>query len=131
MTAGFKAMELFDRDAVLRLNTLTAKAISQIKEVISLLDVPVCITGAGSMFRFHLMPDAPTTYREAYQTIEVRTLINELLDFLYFNENILMVNTFTCMFSTVTTQNEIDKLTDGLFRAFKALKPKLEELQKK
>jgi glutamate-1-semialdehyde 2,1-aminomutase len=131
MTAGFKAMELFDRDAVLRLNTLTAKAISQIKEVISLLDVPVCITGAGSMFRFHLMPDAPTTYREAYQTIEVRTLINELLDFLYFNENILMVNTFTCMFSTVMTQNEIDKLTDGLFRAFKALKPKLEELQKK
>jgi glutamate-1-semialdehyde 2,1-aminomutase len=130
MTAGFKAMELFDRDAVLKLNTFTAKAISQIEEVIRLLDVPVCITGAGSMFRFHLKPYPPTTYREAYQTDEVRALINELLDFLYFNENILIINTFTCMLSTVMTQKEIDKLSEGLFRAFKALKPKLEDLQK-
>lgn len=130
MTAGFKAMELFDRDAVLRLNAFTDKAISQIEEMISLLDVPVCITGAGSMFRFHLKPDPPTTYREAYQRDEVRALINELLDFLYFKENILIINTFTCMLSTVMTQTEIDKLTEGLFRAFKALKPKLEDLQK-
>ena len=126
MTAGFKAMELFDRDAVLRLNALTNKAIRQIEEVISLVDVPVSITGAGSMFRFHLMPIPPTTYREAYQTIELRSVINEILDFLYFNENILMVNTFACMFSTVLTQKEIDKLTEGLFRAFKNLKPKIE-----
>jgi len=130
MTAGFTAMELFDQDAVLRLNAFTNSAISQIEEVISLVDVPVSITGAGSMFRFHLMPIPPTTYREAYQTVEVRTVINELLDFLYFNENILMVNTFACMFSTVLTQKEIDKLTEGLFRAFKTLKPKLENLQK-
>jgi glutamate-1-semialdehyde 2,1-aminomutase len=131
MTAGFKAMELFDRDAVLRLNAFTDKAISQIEEVIDLLDVPVCITGAGSMFRFHLMPVPPTTYREAYQTTEVRALINELLDFLYFNENMLIINTFTCMFSTAMTQKEIDQLTEGLFRAFKAFKPQIQELQKK
>ncbi len=130
MTAGFKAMELFDRAAVLRINAFTGKAISQIEEVIALLDVPVCITGAGSMFRFHLMPVPPTTYREAYQTDKARAIINELLDFLYFNENILIINTFTCMMSTVMTQKEIDKLTEGLFRAFKALKPKLEDLQK-
>jgi len=131
MTAGFKTMELIDRNAILKLNILTDTAISQIQEVIRQLDVPVSITGAGSMFRFHLMPVPPTTYREAYQTIEVRTLINELFDYLYFNENILMINTLTCMFSTAMTQKEIDKLTEGLFRAFKALKPKLEELQKK
>lgn len=131
MIAGFKTMELFDRDAIHKLNNLTDTAISQIQEVIRLLDIPVSITGAGSMFRFHLMPVPPTTYRGAYQTIEVRAVINELLDYLYFNENILMINTLTCMFSTAMTQMEIDKLTEGLFRAFKASKPKLEELQKK
>jgi glutamate-1-semialdehyde 2,1-aminomutase len=39
-----------------------------------------------------------------------------------------MINTFSCMLSTVMTQKEIDKLTEGLLNAFKALKPKIEEL---
>ncbi len=130
MTAGFTAMELFDRETVLKLNAFTKSAINQIEDVIKLVDVPVSITGAGSMFRFHLMPTPPTTYREAYQTKEVVGVIKELLDFLYFEENILMINTFACMFSTVLTQKEIDKLSEGLMRAFKALKPKIENLQK-
>ncbi|MCU0235713.1 MAG: aspartate aminotransferase family protein [Acidobacteria bacterium] len=129
MTAGYVAMELFDKDAVLRLNALTDKAIRQIEEVIRLVDVPVSLTGAGSMFRFHLTPTPPSTYREAYQTKEANAIINELLDFLYFNEKMLMINTFACMFSTVMTQKEIDKLSDGLLRAFRALKPKIEKLQ--
>jgi glutamate-1-semialdehyde 2,1-aminomutase len=123
MTAGYAAMELFDEDAVEKLNALTKNAINQIKEVIRLVDVPVSITGAGSMFRFHLTPTPPATYREAYQSKETSAVINDLLDFLYFNENILMI--------TVLTQKEIDKLSEGLSRAFKALKPKIENLQKK
>lgn len=131
MTAGFVAMELFDKEAVRKLNALTGNAINQIKEVIRLVDVPVSITGAGSMFRFHLTPTPPATYRDAYQSQEALAVINKLLDFLYFNENILMINTFACMFSTVLMQKEIDRLSEGLLHAFKALKPKIEELQKR
>ena len=131
MTAGFVAMDLFDRDAVLKLNALTTSAVSQIKEVIRIADVPVSITGAGSMFRFHLTPTPPTTYREAYQTKETLSVLNELLDFLYFNEKMLMINTFSCMFSTVMTQKETDRLSEGLLRAFNALKPKIDSLQQK
>ncbi len=130
MTAGYVAMSLFDKEAVLKLNYLTEKAITQIEEVIRIVDVPVSITGAGSMFRFHLSLTPPTTYREAYQSKETISVINELLDFLYFNEKILMINTFACMFSTVLSQKEIDKLSEGLLRAFKTLKPKIENLQK-
>lgn len=130
MTAGLVAMELYNQDAVLKLNALTNTAIIQIEEIIKLVDIPVSITGAGSMFRLHLTPTPPTTYREAYQSKEVNCVINELLDFLYFNENILMINTFACMFSTVLSQKEIDKLTEGLLKAFKALKPKIMNLQK-
>jgi glutamate-1-semialdehyde 2,1-aminomutase len=130
MTAGYTAMKLFDNDAVSKLNTLTEKAIHQLKEVIKLVDVPVSITGAGSMFRFHLTQEPPKTYREAYQNKETNAVINELLDYLYFKENILMINTFACMFSTVMTQTEIDKLTEGIERAFRELGPKIINLQK-
>ena len=131
MTAGFVAMDLFNQDAVLKLNALTNNAVNQIKEVIRLADVPVSVTGAGSMLRFHLTPTPPTTYREAFQSKETISVVNELLDFLYSNEKILMVNTFSCMFSTVLTQKEIDRLSEGMLRAFSALKPKIEKLHQK
>ena len=128
MTAGYTAMKYFDKKAVAKLNALTDKAISQIREVIKLTDVPVSITGAGSMFRMHLRQTPPATYREAYQSKEVNAVINQLLDYMYNKENILMINTFSCMLSTVMTQKEIDMLTEGLHRAFKALKPKIDKL---
>lgn len=131
MTAGFVAMDLYDQDAVLKLNDLTNNALNQVREVIRIADVPVSVTGAGSMFRFHLTPTPPTTYREAYQTKETLSVLNELLDFLYFNERILMINTLSCMFSTVMTQKETDRLSEGLLRAFNALKPKIESLHQK
>ena len=53
MTAGYKAMQYFDKKAVTKLNALTQKAVSQIREAIQLADVPVSVTGAGSMFRMH------------------------------------------------------------------------------
>jgi glutamate-1-semialdehyde 2,1-aminomutase len=129
-TAGRVAMELFNKEAVLKLNILTQIAIDQINEAIKLADVPVSITGAGSMFRFHLKATPPTTYREAYQTKEAAGLINEILDYLYYEEKIMMINTLACMFSTVMTQKEVDILTNGILNAFKKFKPKLDNLQK-
>ena len=128
MTAGYKAMEHFDRKAVRDLNLLTKKAINQIHEAIKLEDVPLSITGAGSMFRMHLRAKPPQSYREAYQDEATKAVVNELLDYMYNKENILMINTFSCMLSTVMTQKEIDKLTEGLHRAFRALKPKINKL---
>ncbi|MEA2096611.1 MAG: aspartate aminotransferase family protein [Candidatus Cloacimonadota bacterium] len=128
MTAGRVAMELFDKKAVLKLNTLTQKAINQIEEAIKIADVPISITGAGSMFRIHLKASPPTTYREAYQTKETTTLIKKLLDYFFFNEKIMMVNTCTCMFSTALTQKEVDKLAEAMLNGFKIIKPELENI---
>lgn len=128
MTAGRVAMELFDQNAVDALNILTKKAIVQIENAIRIADVPVSITGAGSMFRIHFRLAAPQTYREAYQRPAVAAIINQLLDYLFYKENIIMINTCACMFSTAITQKEVDKLTDALLNGFKYIKPKLEEL---
>ncbi|MDH3321809.1 MAG: aminotransferase class III-fold pyridoxal phosphate-dependent enzyme, partial [Flavobacteriaceae bacterium] len=45
MTAGRVAMEMYDAQAVLRLNALTMTARKQIEAAIKIADVPVCITG--------------------------------------------------------------------------------------
>jgi len=128
MIAGRVAMELFDEEAVLKLNALTQKAINQIKEAINLVDIPISISGAGSMFRIHLTATPPITYREAFQTKEKSMLIKKLLDYLFINEKIMMVNTCTCMFSTALTQKEVDILSEAMLNGFKHVKPELENI---
>ncbi len=127
-TAGRVAMELFDEEAVLNLNKLTNTAKLQIEESIKIADVPISITGTGSMFRLHLQANAPTTYREGYQTKEDKAVLNELLDYLFLEENIIMINTCACMFATTLTQKEVDRLSEGLLNGFRLIKPKLELL---
>jgi glutamate-1-semialdehyde 2,1-aminomutase len=128
MTAGRVAMELYDEKAVSSLNAMALKARHQIGDAIRTADVPISITGAGSMFRMHFQPIAPTTYREAFQTIEIKDLINELLDYLFLKENILMINTCSCILATTLTQKEIDRLSEALLNGFKLIKPKLDQL---
>lgn len=128
MIAGRVAMELFDQDTVLNLNKLTQKAVEQIYEVIKIADIPASITGAGSMFRIHLRANPPTTYREAYQTKQIASIMNQLLDYLLISENIILTNTCACMFSTAITQKEVDRLSDALLNGFKLIKPELEKL---
>lgn len=125
MTAGYVAMDLFDKDAVRKINTITNVARQQIQDAIQLADVPISITGAGSMFRLHLKAEKPTTYREAYQSKSEKALIREILDYLFYQENIMMINTCACMFSTMVTQKEVDRLTEGFLNVFKHIKPKL------
>lgn len=127
-TAGRVAMELFDKHAVERLNQLTARAIGQVKEAISVAGIPASVTGAGSMFRIHLTPTPPSTYRQAYQPKEVSMLINELLDHVYNEGRIMMINTCACMFSTAITQREVDMLAQALLDGFRFIRPKLEKL---
>ncbi|MCZ7555406.1 MAG: aspartate aminotransferase family protein [Bacteroidia bacterium] len=131
MTAGYTAMTLFDHAAVQRLNALTAQAIGRIEEAIRLANVPVSITGAGSMFRMHLSEVAPATYREAWQPKETQKVIEELLEFMYTEEHILMINTFACMFSTVMGTAEVDRLAESLLRTFRALKPNIDAVARR
>ncbi len=129
MTAGCTAMKLFDKEAVSNLNELTSKAIEQIQESINIAEVPVSITGAGSMFRIHLRQNQPTTYREAFQPKEEQQIIKNILDYLYYEEKLLLINTCSCMFSTAITQTEVDILSDAFLRVFKKFKEQIIKIQ--
>jgi len=127
-TAGRVAMEMFDEEAVLKLNAFATNARNQIEEVIKIADVPACTTGAGSMFKIHFQEKAPNTYRDAYQNAETRAIVDELLDYLFLKENIVMINTLACMFSTTLTQGNVDQLSEGLLRGLEILKPRIDQL---
>ena len=130
-TAGLVAMELFDSDTVNNLNALVKIARNKVEEAIKDAGVPVCITGAGSMFRVHLRPTPPTTFREAYQDAETLKLVRQIIDHLYYEEEILVINTFTCVFSTSVTRTEVEIIADAFYRTFKKFKNQIIQLQKK
>ena len=126
--AGFTAMSMFDQSSVKKINSLADIAKKQIKEAINVADIPACVTGLGSMFRIHLQNSPPTNARETYQDNNTKKIINDLLDYLFLNENIIMINTCTCMLSTSLTQKEIDRLSQALLNGFKIIKPKINKL---
>jgi len=124
-TAGYVAMKMFDKDAVNDLNNLTLLAKKQINEAIILADIPACITGMGSMFRIHFKEHPPRNFRESYQDSNTKKIIKELLDYLFIEEKILLMNTCTCMFSTALIKSDIDHLTQALLNGFNKIKPLL------
>lgn len=130
MTAGKVAMELYDRQAVDDINKMAKTARKQIRAAIKEADVPVVMTGAGSMFRFHFRHKAPRNYRETFQDVEERKLIVDILDYLFFEEDLVMINTFACMFATTITQVEVDKLSESLHRAFKKYEKEIHSFAK-
>lgn len=121
MTAGFKSMQMFDRDAVLKLNKLTDYARLSLREAIKLADVPACVTGEGSMFRIHMKEKAPVSYRDGYVSPKESELIKTLLGHL-FDDGIMMINTCTGVLSTVMAEKEIDRLSEAVLSGLKKMK---------
>ncbi len=130
MTAGKVAMELYDRQAVDDINAMAEIAKNQIRAAAKQADIPLTITGIGSMFRLHFRHNAPRNYRETYQCPEERKLIVDILDYLFLHEDIIMINTFACMLATTITQTEVDILTESLLKAFEKFKPEIHSFVK-
>lgn len=125
MTAGKVAMEMFDRETVEKLNKTTQIAINHVQEAGKIADIPMCITGRGSMFKVHFRKQAPISYRDAYDDEQMRKVITAFLDHLY-QKRIMIINSCTSVFSTAITQTEIDILSEAMLSGFRHIKPLLD-----
>ena len=121
MTAGLKSMQMFDRDAVVKLNKLADYARISLGEAINLADVPACVSGEGSMFRIHMKENVPISYRDGYISAKESELIKTLLGHL-FDDGIMMINTCTGVLSTVMAEKEIDRLSEAVLSGLKKMK---------
>ena len=124
MVAGRVSMEIFDREAVKKLNTLCDKARNLITEAIKIADIPACVSGCGSMFRVHMKQQVPSNYRETYVSPEEKKLTSMLLDYL-FDNGIMSINTCSFTLSTVMSNKEIEILADVLLGGFRKIKDQL------
>lgn len=124
LTAGQVAMQMFDREAVKRINEISWKAIEQIVEAGKIAGIPMCITGRGSMFKIHFRETPPSSYREVYEDAETKKIMTAFLDHVY-EQGIMMINSCSCVVSTVITQKEVDILSNAVLSGFRHIKPML------
>ncbi len=117
VTAGLVAMELFDKEAVRRVNTLTKRAMTGIEAAIERTGVRACVTGGGSMFRVHLKERAPLNYRDAFLNPDESRQLLVLLDHL-FDSGFMMINTCSGAVSTAMGEAEIDALVAAIETGF-------------
>jgi glutamate-1-semialdehyde 2,1-aminomutase len=121
MTAGRVAMELFDAQAVERLNTLGDYTAARLREVIRLADVPASVTGTGSLYRIHLKAEAPKNYRDTHPSQAEKKAINAFINSLYDN-GIMMIHTGALTLSTPMTESHIDQLADAVLTSLKSIR---------
>ncbi|MDH3297457.1 MAG: aspartate aminotransferase family protein [Gemmatimonadota bacterium] len=120
MTAGLTAMELFDEEAIQRINALAARAREGIEQAICSTGITACVTGAGSMLRVHVKASPPTNYREAFWHAEERRQVTRLLDHLL-DEGITMMNTCSAALSTAMGESEVDAFVSAMERGFRVV----------
>jgi glutamate-1-semialdehyde 2,1-aminomutase len=121
MTAGLVTMELYDRDAVARVNSLAERAVEGINRAIEGTGASACVTGGGSMFRVHMKDHPPRNYREAFATPEESRRLHLLLDHL-FDAGFIMINTCSATTSTAMGEAEVDALVEAMSEGLKKVR---------
>lgn len=121
MTAGRVAMELFDAQAVKRLNALGDYTAARLREVIRITDVSASVTGSGSLYRIHLKAEAPKNYRDTHPSQAEKKATNAFINSLYDN-GIMMIHTGALTLSTPMTESHIDQLADAVLTSLKSIR---------
>ena len=122
MTAGLVTMELFDMNAVTRVNSLAQRAVEGINRAIEVTGASACVTGGGSMFRVHMKEHPPENYREAFVTPDESRRLSLLLDHL-FDAGFIMISTCSATTSTAMGEDEIDALVEAMAEGLEKLIP--------
>ena len=126
MTAGKVAMELFDQEAVNRLNSMAETARGQLREAARVAGIPARVNGSGSLFRIHLgLNEEPRSYRQILPCKIRGAWLRKMLDLAY-DAGIMMINTGTGALSTPMTRLEIDRLSESFLKAFREIKPDID-----
>jgi glutamate-1-semialdehyde 2,1-aminomutase len=124
MAAGLAAMELYDAEAVARLNQLGRLVRSRIAEAIAESGAPASVTGAGSLFRIHLKAEAPTDYRSLFPTPQEKEAMRRFIDELY-GAGIVLIHSGAGALSTPMGETEIDRLAEAVLRGLRRVKVQL------
>lgn len=113
MTAGLAAMRHLDHAAFEYLEMLGNCVRDGISRAISHRGVPLCVTGAASLFRIHPMARIPNDYREAYPAPAGAALMKQLTRF-FADNGIILPHGAAAAISTSMTHVDAEFIVDVL-----------------
>ncbi len=116
MVAGLTAMEHMTGDAFAHLNSIGEYARDGLRQIIADRRLALSVCGLGSMFRVHLAPKPPTSYREAWLPPLASTLHHELGLSLAAHGVMMPSDTSACC-SVPMTKQDIDFFLDAFKKA--------------
>jgi len=108
MVAGLASMQHLTPDRFDQLNSLGERARSGLEEIGRRRRLPISVCGGGSVFRFHLLPEPPTTYRTAWVPPEAASLHRDISARLLLRGFMLPSDTSACC-STVMSTEDMDR----------------------
>jgi glutamate-1-semialdehyde 2,1-aminomutase len=120
MAAGAAAMRELDADAIGYLNRLGDRFATGVRRIAAERDLPLQITGAGSLTNLHVMERPPRNATEA-ATGDKDYL--RLLHLVLLLDGILIAPRGMVTFTTATTEQEVDRLLDAIAGALQRVGP--------
>jgi glutamate-1-semialdehyde 2,1-aminomutase len=111
MVAGLASMKHLTRESFEHLTALGDRIRSGIQDIALRLNLTLCTSGEGSMFRYHLLPSPPKTSREAFAPPLAENLHKEISQRMLIYGIVLPSDTSGCC-STAMTFNNIENLLE-------------------
>jgi glutamate-1-semialdehyde 2,1-aminomutase len=120
MAAGLAAMELYEVEAILKLNQLGDRLADGINKCIAKHALPISVTHWGSLLHIHFVENAPTNYQEAIPT---NKLINSLFHLEMVKRGLYIAPRGSWALSTPMDQKDIDFAIKTVDECFHEIKP--------
>lgn len=111
MVAGLASMQHLDHGAFTHLETLGNVVRDGIARAIARRDIPLCVTGAASLFRIHPLARHPTDYRDGHATAAGAALMKAMTRFFADNGIILPLGAAASL-STPMTHADAELIVD-------------------
>jgi len=124
MVAGLATLRELDADAIGYLNRLGDRFAAGVRRIAAAQDIPLQVTGAGSLRNLHF---AATPPRHAAEAFAADRELLRLLHLKLLVEGVLSAPRGMFAFSAVTTEQEVDRIIDTLGETLAWLRPTMME----
>lgn len=123
LAAGLTALELYDQEAVLRINALGDRLREGFEAALKSAGVAATVTGMGSLMAVHWRKQAPRTARETFEGLLKAWDLAGLFHLEMLNQGVFSAPRGMYVLSTPMTEKEIDLVAEAFGVTLSLLKP--------
>jgi len=120
MTAGATALQLYGPDEIARLNRLGDRLRDKLNGWLRANGIEACVTGAGSLFKFHLGRSEVHDYRSAWVDAAQRKVTADFVDALAARGFHIITSGLGCL-STAVQAEDVEAMIEASKEAFRTL----------